>query len=107
MHWDSSIVWVVVFGAFVFLFWIAILLERILKRQIAMQRYLRRTERAIDMAELHLRMIKGYIQDQFGVSEQERSEAKQALLKAYDNIEEAFQRDAQDQKFGGGPPENQ
>lgn len=107
MGWDSSIILGVIFGAFACLFWIAILLERMLKRQIAMQRYLRRTERAIDMAELHLRMIKGYIQDQSSVSEQERSEENKAYLNAYDNIEEAFQRDAQDQKFGAGPPENQ
>ena len=107
MDWDSPIIFGIIFGALACLLWIAVLLERILRRQIAMQRYLRRTERTMAKAELHLRLIKSYMQDQSIISEQERLEETEAILRAYDNIEEAFDRDVQDQKFGGGPPENQ
>jgi len=107
MDWNSPIILGIIFGAFVCLLWIGILLERILKRQIVMQRYLRRLERTTEKAELHLRLVKGFMQDQSSISKQELQEEKEAILRAYDNIEEAFLRDERDQKFGGGPPENQ
>ena len=107
MDWEAPIVFGIILVALACLLWIGLLLERIHKRQIAMQRYLRRTERTMEKAELHLRLIKGYMQDQSIIGERERTEETEATLRAYDNIEEAFDRDVQDQRFGGGPPENQ
>ena len=55
----------------------------------------------------HLQPIKSHMQDQSIISEQERMEETESILRAYDNLEEAFDRDVQDQRFSGGPPDNQ
>ena len=96
MDLNSGIALGLVFGCLLCLIAIVAMFQRVLRRLIAIQRYLRRTQRTIEKAELHLRLIKGYLEDESKISEQEIT----AIMKLYDDIEEAYDRDLNDQIVG-------
>ncbi len=91
MDWDSHIVQGIFFGGIIAVFFTGWLVERIHRRQVVMQRYLRETQRILGHVEIHLRLL---------APTDESEQQRKAILRAHDYIDKAFTADLKDQKFG-------